>query len=565
MSPATARILLLLVLMPALIARGQERHWVFFADKGPEAAWRQAPEDYAPRALERRRRAGVAWDRHDRPVYPAYVDALEALPGVRVRTVSRWLNAASVETADPSALALMPAVRAVRPVARYRVDEAPVAAPPSPPPALRQRPRRAESAPAPLAYGPAANQVALMGVDVLHDLGYRGQGVLVGIFDGGFRGVDVQPAFAHLWAEDRVADYWNFHLDNDSVFRDSSHGTAVLSCIASRLDDGAYAGTAPEADVALYLTEVVGFERIIEEDHWVAAAERADAIGVDVINTSLGYTTFDQVDSAFNHSYADMDGNTTVISRAADLAASRGILVVVSAGNQGASNWRYISAPADGDSVLAVGATNQRGDYAFFSSYGPSADGDVKPNVAAVGWGTVLLNAIGEVTTGNGTSFSAPLVAGAAASLWSARPEAGNMALFDAIQRSGHLWGRPNDSLGHGIPDFVTAYRLLGETPSAEGPDGLQAWPVPVHGDRVWVWKDEAWAEGQPLELEAWDARGRRLARRTWTDPGPGARALELPGWSAREPGSYLLTLRQGDRVAAVKIVKPAREAGVLR
>lgn len=541
----------------------QARHWVFFArtgENGKQTPVRAEQTALRHRALQRRSRLGIPLDRADVPLDAKLMERLEAVEGVTVHRSSRWLHAVSVATDDPELLATLstwPEVVRIEPVRRYRVaraeQEAQALLEPLQP-SFRQDEQIGCCAGQP-AYGAASNQVQMLGADVLHNAGFQGQDILVGVFDGGFRGVDQLSAFQGLWDDNRVVDYWNFHLNNDSVFDYSGHGTAVLSCIAVNSCQDCYAGTAPRASVALYLTEVVGFERIIEEDNWVAAAERADAIGVDIINTSLGYTTFDSVDQAFNHTYADMDGNTTIISRAADWAASRGMLVVVSAGNQGGNSWRYISAPADGDSVLAVGAVFQDGRYAFFSGYGPSSDGDVKPNLAAVGALTWVVNSGGVVSQSNGTSFAAPLVAGAAASLWSAVPQAGNMDLFDALQRSGHLAHNPNDSLGYGIPYLPTAWQVLQDRQSAfaEG-EPLAAWPSPVRGNTVWIWQGEGWDVQQPWRVRAIDRHGRVVLEQEKPLFGAAGHAIPVQGWAGLPPGTYVLQAAQGTREQSVKI-----------
>jgi hypothetical protein len=220
-------------------------------------------------------------------------------------------------------------------------------------------------------------------------------------------------------------------------------------------------GTAPEASYMLFRTEDSNLETLIEEDNWAAAAEYADSAGVDIINSSLGYTILYD-DTLNSHSYADMDGNSTIITKAADLAASRGILVINSAGNSGSNDWYYIGAPADGDSVLSVGAVNAFGDIASFSSRGPSYDGRIKPNVCAQGVLAVVADLDSTIRVANGTSFSAPIIAGLSACLWGALStdiiNIDNMTLFQSIQQSAHLFQNPNDSLGYGIPNFYQAY-----------------------------------------------------------------------------------------------------------
>jgi serine protease AprX len=551
-----------------------QRYWVLFCDKGPDAESRLAQARLSPRsvlsaergwterALERRSRQNLRPDLLDLPVHPSYVQALEALPGVRIKGQSRWVNGVSLSVSNSESLAhiaALPFVSEVRPVMRYRVgEEEPLE--PTPPAALRNRPLPREALdvmPVPI-YGQAAFQVEMLRTDFLHRRFKTGGGMLIGVFDGGFIGTDTLPQFKRLIRDNNgIADVWNFHLDNDSVYRSSSHGTAVLSAMAGVLP-GQYSGTAPDARYALYLTEVVEFERIIEEDYWVFAAERADMLGVDLINTSLGYTTFDSEDAAFNHTYADMDGKTTIISRGANWAASRGMLVVVSAGNQGASPWRYISAPADADSALAVGAVDAQGQVVWFSSRGPSFDGRVKPNVAAVGAGTALVSTGGNVVFGNGTSFSAPLICGSAACLWQAFPERSNMEIFRAIERSASHFLQPNDSIGYGIPDFSAAWQLLASPQAVDAPDELNLFPNPVLGSEATVVLGSSWS-GAPASLSVTDPSGRLLRHWDLDLGGAELHRFSLDGLASWPAGLYLLRAVQGERTAHVKFFLTGR------
>jgi len=238
------------------------------------------------------------------------------------------------------------------------------------------------------------------------------------------------------------------------VFDAPSHGMKVLSIMGGNIP-GELIGSAPKANYWLLRSEDNSSEQSIEEDYWVAAAEFADSVGADIINSSLGYTEFDNSDQ--DYSYSDLNGNTTIITKAADIAASKGILVISSAGNLGDDPWKYISAPADGDSVLTVGAVDSYANYAYFSGLGPTTDGRIKPNIAAMGLHTVLMGTDGNITTGNGTSFSAPLISGLAACLWESSPELTNMEIFKRIEESSHHFSSPDYFLGYGIPDFGKA------------------------------------------------------------------------------------------------------------
>ena len=268
-------------------------------------------------------------------------------------------------------------------------------------------------------------------------------------------------------------------MGNDSVYEDNSHGMSVLSCMAAN-KPGVFMGTAPDAHYLLLRTEDAGSEFIIEEDNWVAAAEFADSAGAWIINSSLGYTEFD--DPQTSHTYLDLDGNSTHVTRGADIAASKGILVVNSAGNSGDNAWRYIGAPADGDSVLTIGAVDSLGNYASFSSQGPSAAGRIKPNVSCTGQATWIVTSAGNIGRANGTSFSSPILAGAAACLWQAFPDASNMEIYKAIEQSAHQYENPDYFVGYGIPNFTKAFGILKKARNADAEKDslLNAFPNPA-------------------------------------------------------------------------------------
>lgn len=269
-------------------------------------------------------------------------------------------------------------------------------------------------------YGQATGQTQMIAMDALHNLGYAGEGMLIALLDGGFLDANIMPSLDSVFSNNQVLATWDFVSNDANVYDDNWHGASVFSCIAANVP-GEMVGTAPHAQFLLLRSEDVSSEYIIEEYNYAAAAEFADSAGADVIHSSLGYTKFD--DASQDHTYADMNGNTAPATIAADLAAKKGIIVTSSAGNEGNSQWNYISVPADGDSVLAVGAVDQQAMYSSFSSNGPSADGRVKPDVAAVGGSTFLFMPFNpSVVQASGTSFSGPIIAGAAACLWQSWP-----------------------------------------------------------------------------------------------------------------------------------------------
>lgn len=432
-----------------------ENHYlVYFKDKSSTPYSIYQPEAFlSERAIERRLKQNIPITEEDLPVDSHYVEQILSLGEVEVHYTLKWFNAALIETEDPKVLEAIYGLDEV-----VGIAESPVLDDGGFPLDYDDRvafPKEDTE------YGASFNQIDMINGLPLHAEGFKGEGIWVGVFDGGFSSAPDAAALDGLLQSDRLIGTKNFVDHNDEVFVKSSHGSSVLSTMAGVLEEKLI-GTGPEASYLLCITEDVQEERRIELANWAAAAEYADSVGIDIINTSLGYTLFDVEEE--NFTYEDLDGNTTLITRASNIAASKGMLIVTSAGNSGNSPWYYISAPADGDRVLAVGALKPDATIASFSSRGPRVDGAVKPNVVAQGQSTVLSDLGDGIRTGNGTSFSSPIIAGMAASLWQAVPRASAEEVFRAIQESAHLYSNPNDSLGYGIPDFELAWKMLQTT-----------------------------------------------------------------------------------------------------
>ena len=444
-----------LLLISGMLAYAQsEDVWVYFTDKNATPYSIHAPEAYLSQAsIERRERMHIPVRTADLPVDPQYVQSIRET-GAIVRVESRWLNAVSVTVSGPEMIAQISAlsfVEIIAPVIKRRlVDEVII------PQNTNVFYRTAEEND--FVFGGSQNQNHMIEVDFLHALGYRGQGITIAVLDGGFSGVENGSGFAGIREKGQIKGTYNFPDDNTDVYFGSTHGSNVFSIMAMD-EPGTYIGSAPDADYYLIRTEVTDSERVVEEDYWLEGAEYADMIGADIINSSLGYTTFD--DSLEDHTYLDMDGNTTVVTIAADMAAGAGILVVNSAGNSGDEPWHFIGAPADGDSVFTIGAVDINGNYAAFSSVGPTVDGRIKPNVVGQGAGTAVVDSLGNVVYGNGTSYSSPLIAGACASFMSAFPELSNMEVIDILQQTATNAADPNNQIGYGIPQFGHAYVAL--------------------------------------------------------------------------------------------------------
>jgi serine protease AprX len=442
-------------------AQEQNKYWIYFKDKGQEKNQIHPSEYLSAKAIERRNKQGINFDERDIPVSSAYINQVEE-KGYKIIAVSRWFNAVSVSIDTPEKIGMLQSLDCIKnivPVKKYYQQ-------PIPEKGMSKfgttepfnflkcnDPNRSL-----FDYGPSLNQIEMLNGVSLHAQGYTGTGVTIAVLDAGFKDVNILDVFDSLRSNNRILGTWDFVVGNDSVYEDNAHGTMVLSCMAALLP-GQIVGTAPHASYWLLRTEDAATEYIQEEDFWVMGAEFADSAGADIINSSLGYTEYDN--SADSHSYADLNGNTTTITKGADIAASKGILVINSAGNSGSSSWQYIGAPADGDSVLAIAAVDQNGMRAAFSSVGPSYDKRIKPNVAAQGQWAVVAALSGGIQVANGTSFSSPILAGMAACLWQSRTNATNMDVFRTIEKSAHQYNNPDSLLGFGIPNFELAVQLL--------------------------------------------------------------------------------------------------------
>ncbi len=529
------------------VAQTGDRHWVEFTDKNNNPYSLNNPADYlSTRAIARRTRQNIALDSSDLPVNPHYIDSLVSR-GAVIRNRSKWLNGVTIEAspAELSQIQALPFVKRSSPAGRIVI-----------PASRRMMPTEMKAgqrlAYTPAEYGDSYNQIAMHKGHTLHDAGFRGEGMLIAVFDAGFVNVDMLACFDSLRMNNKIKETWDFVDLDSSVYHADSHGTYVLGCIAGWLP-GSLIGTAPKADFLLYRTEnnVGGSEYIIEEDNWVAGAERADSAGADVFNTSLSYTTFD--DPAMNHTYNDLDGNTTRITRGADKAASKGIMVVVSAGNYGSSSWQYIGAPADGDSVLAVGAVDAGGSKVGFSSEGPTPDGRIKPNVMAQGGSAISCGLTSGITPVSGTSFSGPIMAGLVACLWQAHPEATNMQILRAIELSGNRAATPDNLYGYGIPD-MSAARLALSVPPVSGPDfTLQAYPNPFTAAF-----DLVFTAVQPgaAAITISDLQGRIVLSMDYTVTNPGIQTLSLQLPQNARSGIYMLSVVQQQQSNVLKLLK---------
>ncbi|MFM9943631.1 MAG: S8 family serine peptidase [Bacteroidia bacterium] len=322
-----------------------------------------------------------------------------------------------------------------------------------------------------LNYGQADVQLNMLGLQNYHRQGNTGKGVIIALFDAGFLKVDSIKAFDSLRKQNRILATRDFYDNNPNVYDDDAHGMMVLSLISGYVKDSLN-GSAPDAKFVLARSENVTGEKHIEEFNWVRALEWADSIGVDIIHSSLGYSEFDSLEG--NYTYKDMDGQSTIITRAAEMAFARGIFITNSAGNEGEKPWHYITAPCDGKNVLCIGAVDSFERHARFSSYGPSSDKRIKPDVMAMGHRVTIIGNNNNMRRGSGTSFSGPIIAGFVACLKQTFPKVDNKILLDAIRKSGHLYKTPNDSMGYGIPNINKADSLVRLKLSTPAPSKLK-------------------------------------------------------------------------------------------
>ncbi|WP_428662662.1 S8 family serine peptidase [Runella sp.] len=527
----------------------QAKYLVLLKDKTGTTYTVDKPEAFlTQRSIERRQRQNIPVKTRDLPVTPSYVTQIRQT-GAKIWYTSRWLNAVLVE----ATAAQLTAIRALSFVSGIEFNKA-----------LSNARLSAENqskttnnkfGQESLDYGSSQNQIEMLGANVMHDRGYSGAGKLVAILDGGFQNSNTNPALKPIFDTKRVIGTYDFVKKETSVYEDDSHGNNVFSIMASYLP-GSLIGPAFSASFLLLRSEDAATETRLEEANWLIAAEYADSLGADVISTSLGYNEFDN--PADSYTYADMNGRTTLVTRAADWAVGTGMVVVASAGNEGSSAWKYIGAPADGDSVLAVGAVNSLRVAASFSSFGPSADGRVKPDVTARGQATTLSNQNGTVTTGNGTSYSAPLIAGLVTSFWQSQPHLTAMQVVDCIRRAGDRFSAPTPLYGYGIPTFENAVQVAKDRyPVTAIPDWTKPVDVFLYPNPMGVTSEVnihwgTFFAGKNVYIRLIDTAGRVLYQQLAT-ANEATTKITLPPLTN---GGYFLKLNDNQDERVLKVIK---------
>lgn len=508
---------------------------VYFNDKGDDKNY--SPEDLlSSRALNRRKKAGIPVpDFRDLPVNKDYLNIISA-SGYKLHCTSKWMNTALFKTqfsANISSLLNLSFVRDVK-IVKLPGKKA----------GFNDKLDFQVTQADPNAYD---RPVTMLNGKSLHNSGYDGRGILIAILDGGFTYADQISSLLSLRSRSGVKKTYDFIKNSESVYSSSSHGTAVLSVLAGN-KPGFIEGTATGADYLLLKTEDVDSEFPVEEDFWAAGAEYADSTGADIISSSLGYYYFD--DPSMNYKYSDLDGNTAFVTRVADIAASKGILVVNSAGNERNKEWKRIIFPSDGDSVLAVGAVDGNNNISSFSSAGPSIDGRVKPDNAAMGVNVPVQVEITSFGRSSGTSFSCPILSGMAACLLQAVPKALNTYIIEVLHTSADRYNSPDSLYGYGIPDMVNALVKLQDKYITMPLEESIVGPNPTTGNIEIIFR-------QPpgkLTIEIVSMTGKMVYRNNYQDYA--GRSLVITELQNREQGMYFIRIIKGTVVKVYKIIK---------
>lgn len=540
MSKKTGLIAFFIIISSQLVLAQENRYMVFFTDKENSSFSLDKPEEFlSERAIQRRLKQDIPVTNADLPVNMGYLQQLDN-SGADVFFSSKWMNAALVQMDERlvNSLVQLDFVREVEyiaPGAKLSSSKDPVEIP--------------ETFDEP-AYKLADSkmQLGMINADDMHADGYTGKDVWIAVFDAGFTGVNRFKPFEHLHINNRVVAVNDFVYNSGNPYQYHDHGTEVLSVIAADYLD--FQGTAYDASFVLAVTEDVRSEFRIEEYNWLLAAEFADSVGVDIIHSSLGYSVFGK-EPSMNYTYEDLDGYTATITQAVNFARDRGILVVTSAGNEGNSNWQYITAPADARGILTVGAVTENYEKASFSSIGPTADGRIKPDVMALGSGTAVMFGNGGISQSNGTSYAAPLVAGLAAGIWQANPEWSNIDVINAIKYTSSRSLNPDALFGYGIPDYKIARQGAVLSVDQIINRDITVYPNPFRDSKIYIDTRRLMDSGA-VQLTLYDQKGSVIVRKMIVAHKERI-MLDVPGVKA---GSYFLKIHSEKFSKTVKLIK---------
>lgn len=471
------KITIFLLLLITINSYAQEDAWIYLTDKPNVSVALENPISIlTQKAIDRKQNHNIAIDERDVPVNETYISDLKSQTGITVLAKSKWFNAIHVRGTeeDINALSNLNYVETID-FANNSLDSASRSA-------SSLNKTEIEDETILFTYGDTQNQVEMINADNLHLYDFTGEGITIAVMDAGFPNVNTMQAFQRLRDNNDLLDGYDFvdRTSNVYDFIGNNHGTKVLSTMAAFIQDQ-FVGTAPDAAYYVFRTEEVGSENPVEESYWVEAAERADSLGVDMINTSLGYRVFDNPN--YNYTPADMNGEVAFITKGASIAVEKGILVVVSAGNAGATDWKTVGAPADSPNVLSIGGVDENGDYVAFSSQGNVAQvGYQKPDVVARAGNAYVINQNNDIVQNNGTSFSSPILCGGIASLWQAIPNASPTEVMDFVRQSASQFNNPDEFLGYGIPDLDVA-RTIAITTEEDQIEDYSFYPNPVNSE----------------------------------------------------------------------------------
>ncbi|WP_299782249.1 S8 family serine peptidase [uncultured Formosa sp.] len=531
-----SKLLFLLFICFQLQVFGQQDAWVYFSDKeNIETSIANPTTILSEKAIDRKQRYGIKIDARDVPVNETYITALKGQDDILVLAKSKWFNAVHVRGSEASITALLDfsfvseIIFADKTLSTTSKSE-------------RQGVFSEAASISEFVYGNTLNQVEMIQVNPLHNNDYTGSGITIAVLDGGFPNVNTIGAFQNLRDNNNLLGSYDFVSRESDVYADTQdeHGTWVLSTMAGYIENE-FVGTAPDASYYLFITEDGAAENPVEESLWVEAAERADSLGVDIINTSLGYKNFDNPN--YDYTDADLDGLTAYITRGATIASEKGILVVSSAGNSGESG---VGAPADSEAVFSIGAVNASGVYAYFSSQGSEIQPAIKPDVSAQGLGSVVVGKTNTIQTLNGTSFSSPIMAGGLACLWQALPNLTNTELKQLVRESSSQYTTPDYLLGYGIPNFATALEngTLGIEDFTQELE-LVMYPNPTTNN-VYFKLDASLTE---INVAVFNVLGKKILERTLKNQ----EALDVSSFSE---GIYILQISAFDKITTKKLIK---------
>ncbi|MBP1841434.1 S8 family serine peptidase [Formosa algae] len=515
---------------------GQEDAWVYFSDKSDvEASIANPTSILTQKAIDRKQRHGIEIDGRDVPVNESYISTLKTQDDILILAKSKWFNAVHVRGEEAAIRSLLDFSF----VSEIEFADKTLSA-------TSRRETQSEFSEAAsvtdFVYGEATNQVEMIQVHTLHNQDYTGTGMTIAVLDGGFPNVNTIGAFQNLRDNNNLLGGYDFVNRNSDIYADTQgdHGTWVLSTMAGYIENE-FVGTAPDAAYYLFITEDGAAENPLEESLWVEAAERADSLGVDIINTSLGYKTFDNPN--YDYTDEDLDGLTAYITRGATIASEKGILMVTSAGNSGASG---VGAPADSEAVFSIGAVDASGVYAYFSSQGSEIQPSIKPDVSAQGLGSVVVSKTNTIISLNGTSFSAPILAGGLACLWQALPDLSNTELKALVRASSSQYTTPDYFLGYGIPNLASALEegTLGVEEFSQTSQ-LVMYPNPTKHTVFF----KTGSDISTLKIRVFDVLGKQILSQTLS-PQEG---LDV---SVLTDGMYMLEISTADTKVVKKLIK---------